>query len=71
MKKIIELYKKYKEVINYLIFGGLSNIYSVNSLYLKKVKNKSCKMDNKYPGNFYFFVDIQIKRRYNILKKLI
>ena len=26
MKKIMELYKKYKEIINYLIFGGLATV---------------------------------------------
>lgn len=26
MKKILELYKKYKEIINYIIFGGLTTV---------------------------------------------
>ena len=34
MEKIIELYKKYKEVINYLIFGGLSTIVNFVSYYI-------------------------------------
>ena len=29
MKKIIELYKKYKEIINYLIFGVLTTVVSL------------------------------------------
>lgn len=34
MKKIIELYKKYKEVVNYLIFGGLSTLVNFVSYYI-------------------------------------
>lgn len=34
MKKIIELYKKYEEVINYLIMGGLTTIVSLVTKYL-------------------------------------
>lgn len=34
MKKILELYKKYKEVINYLVFGGLATIVNFVSYYL-------------------------------------
>lgn len=34
MQKIIELYKKYKEVINYLIFGVLTTIVSLVTKYL-------------------------------------
>lgn len=34
MQKIIELYKKYKEVINYLIFGVLTTIVSLATKYL-------------------------------------
>ena len=34
MKKIIELYKKYKEVVNYLIFGGLSTLVNFFSYYI-------------------------------------
>ena len=34
MKKIKELYKKYKEVINYLIFGVLTTIVSLIVYYL-------------------------------------
>lgn len=33
MKKIIELYKKYKEVINYLIFGVLTTVVSLVVYY--------------------------------------
>ena len=29
MKKIIDLYKKYKEIINYLIFGFLTTVVSI------------------------------------------
>lgn len=34
MKKIIELYKKYEEIINYLIVGGLTTVVSLGSYYL-------------------------------------
>lgn len=34
MQKIIELYKKYKEVINYLIFGVLTTIVSLVVKYV-------------------------------------
>lgn len=34
MQKIIELYKKYKEVINYLIFGVLTTVVSLSTKYL-------------------------------------
>lgn len=34
MKKIIELYKKYQEIINYLIVGGLTTIVGVGSKLL-------------------------------------
>lgn len=34
MKKIKELYLKYKEVINYLIFGGLTTIVSFLTYYI-------------------------------------
>lgn len=34
MKKIIELYKKYKEVINYLIFGVLTTLISLLVYYI-------------------------------------
>lgn len=34
MKKILELYKKYKEVVNYLIFGGLSTLVNFVSYYI-------------------------------------
>ena len=33
MKKLIELYKKYKEVINYLIFGVLTTVVSLVVYY--------------------------------------
>lgn len=34
MKKILEIYKKHKEVINYLIFGVLTTIVSLATKYL-------------------------------------
>jgi len=34
MKRIIELYKKYEEIINYLIVGGLTTVVSLASYYL-------------------------------------
>lgn len=34
MKKIISIYKKYEEIINYLIVGGLTTIVSLGSYYL-------------------------------------
>ena len=33
MKKIVELYKKYKEIINYLIVGGLTTVVSMAIFY--------------------------------------
>ena len=33
MNKIIELYKKYKEIINYLIVGGLTTVVSMAIFY--------------------------------------
>lgn len=33
MKKIISLYKKYKEIINYLIVGGFTTIVSMGIFY--------------------------------------
>jgi len=33
MKKIIELYKKYEEIINYLIVGGLTTVVSLAGYY--------------------------------------
>ena len=34
MKKILELYKKYKEIINYIIFGGLATLVIFISYYI-------------------------------------
>ena len=34
MKKILELYKKYKEIINYMIFGGLATLVNFISYYI-------------------------------------
>lgn len=34
MQKIIELYKKYKEIINYLIFGVLTTVVSLATKYI-------------------------------------
>jgi len=34
MKRIIELYKKHEEIINYLIVGGLTTVVSLASYYL-------------------------------------
>ena len=34
MKKIMELYKKHEEIINYLIVGGLTTVVSLASYYL-------------------------------------
>ena len=43
MKKIIKLYKKYEEVINYLIVGGLTTIIAVGSklLLLKTILDQT------------------------------
>lgn len=34
MKKIIELYKKYKEIINYLIVGALTTVVNLATYYI-------------------------------------
>lgn len=34
MKKILELYRKYEELINYVIVGGLTTVVSLGSYYL-------------------------------------
>ena len=34
MQKIIELYKKYEEIVNYLIFGVLTTVVSLATKYL-------------------------------------
>lgn len=34
MKKIINLYKKYEEIINYIIVGGLTTVVSLGSYYI-------------------------------------
>ena len=34
MKKILEVYKKYKEIINYMIFGGLATLVNFISYYI-------------------------------------
>lgn len=34
MKKIIDLYKKYEEIISYLIVGGLTTVVSLGTYYL-------------------------------------
>lgn len=34
MKKIISLYKKYEEIINYIIVGGLTTIVSLATYYI-------------------------------------
>ena len=34
MKKILDLYKKYKEIINYIIVGGCTTIVSIASYFL-------------------------------------
>lgn len=34
MKKLLKLYKKYKEIINYLIVGGLTTLISLISYYI-------------------------------------
>ena len=33
-KEMIELYKKYKEIINYLIFGVLTTVVSLATYYI-------------------------------------
>lgn len=33
-EKFLELYKKYKEIINYLIFGALTTVVSLGTYYL-------------------------------------
>ena len=34
MKKILDLYKKYEEVVNYLIVGGLTTVVAIGSKLL-------------------------------------
>lgn len=34
MKKILDLYKKYEEIVNYLIVGGLTTVVSLASYYI-------------------------------------
>ena len=34
MKKVIELYKKYEEIINYLVVGGLTTVVAIASKLL-------------------------------------
>ena len=34
MKKILELYKKHEEIINYLIVGGLTTVVSLLTYYI-------------------------------------
>ncbi len=34
MNKVLSLYKKYEEIINYLIVGGLTTVVSLGSYYL-------------------------------------
>lgn len=34
MKKLLKLYKKYKEIINYLIVGGLTTLISLIVYYI-------------------------------------
>ena len=34
MNKIIEVYKKYKEIINYLIVGGLTTVVGIGTYWL-------------------------------------
>lgn len=34
IKKISSLYKKYKEIVNYIIVGGLTTVVSIGSFYL-------------------------------------
>lgn len=34
MKRVLELYKKYEELINYVIVGGLTTVVSLGSYYL-------------------------------------
>lgn len=34
MKKILKLYKKYEEIINYIIVGGLTTVVSLGTYYL-------------------------------------
>ena len=36
IKKLSNLYKKYKEIINYLIVGGLTTVVSIVSYYVVK-----------------------------------
>ena len=37
MKKLKNLYKKYKEIINYLIIGGLTTVVSLVTFYLVRI----------------------------------
>ena len=37
MKKLKNLYKKYKEIINYLIIGGLTTVVSLVTFYLARI----------------------------------
>lgn len=34
MKKLLKLYKKYEEIINYIIVGGLTTVVSLGTYYL-------------------------------------
>lgn len=36
-KKILDLYKKYEEIINYIIVGGMTTIISILSYYLIRI----------------------------------
>jgi putative cell wall teichoic acid glycosylation protein gtcA len=36
-KKILDLYKKYEEIINYIIVGGMTTVISILSYYLIRI----------------------------------
>ena len=82
MQKILELYKKYKEVINYLIFGGLSTIVNFVSYYISariigidevvsSILSWFCAVMFAYITNKIFVFESKSKNKKGIVKEII
>ena len=82
MQKILELYKKYKEVINYLIFGGLSTVVNFVSYYISariigidevvsSILSWFCAVMFAYITNKIFVFESKSENKKGIIKEII
>ena len=58
IKKVLNLYKKYEEIMNYIIVGGMTTIisilsYNLNLLLANVVRRRRFDVDNKLSSSAY------------------